>query len=184
MVERSASTMSRRRFLRVAGLAGASLALAPVRSLAASEPRSLSLTNLHTGESLVEAPYFDGVAYEPEALAALDRLLRDHRSGETHPIDPALYDLVHAARTRADHRGPVHVISGYRSPKTNEWLRQQGRGTARRSMHMSGRAIDLRMPGTDTAILRDAALALRRGGVGYYVKSDFVHLDVGRVRHW
>ena len=184
MIERTACTLSRRRFLRAAGLAGASLALAPVRSLALAETRSLSLSNLHTGESLVDAPYFDGVAYEPEALAALDRLLRDHRSDETHPIDPALYDLVHEVRTRVGHPGAVHVISGYRSPKTNEWLRQQGRGTARRSMHMSGQAIDLRMPGTDTASLRDAALALGRGGVGYYTKSDFVHLDVGRVRRW
>ncbi|MDP3385440.1 MAG: YcbK family protein [Phenylobacterium sp.] len=146
-------------------------------------PRNLSVLNLHTGERLA-ATYWEAGAYVKDALAGLARVLRDHRTGETHAMAPGLLDLV--ANLQADFGAqPVQVISAYRSPRTNEALRQSGGGgVAKRSLHMDGLAMDIRMPGVDLARLRDAAWGLQAGGVGYYPGSDFVHVDVGRVRRW
>jgi uncharacterized protein YcbK (DUF882 family) len=174
---------SRREILRgVAGLAGASLLGGAARA-AAAEPRSLCLLNLHTGERL-SATYFEGGTYVPDALAALDRVLRDFRTGEVHPIAPGLLDLVTALQGRLETREVVHVISGYRSPHTNAMLHERSEGVATHSLHMVGEAMDIRIPGVELASLRDAALGLSRGGVGFYPASDFVHVDVGRVRRW
>lgn len=146
-------------------------------------PRELSLENLHTGEKL-QVRYFENGAYVPAALAGLNRVLRDHRSGETGMIDPKLFDQLHALAECARCAPHFQIISGYRSPATNEKLRASSTGVARRSLHMEGRAIDVRLPGTACSKLRDLALGMQAGGVGYYAKSNFVHLDTGRVRSW
>ncbi|HSV02934.1 MAG TPA: DUF882 domain-containing protein [Phenylobacterium sp.] len=173
----------RRDLLKAAlGLAGAGL-FGPRALAAATAPRSLSLHNLHTGESL-RATYFEDGAYLPDALEAMNHLLRDFRTGEAHPIAPGLLDLVSILRNRVESDQTVQVISGYRSPATNAALRERSHGVAAHSLHMQGMAMDIRLPGVDLAHLRDAALDLRRGGVGYYPDSDFVHVDVGRVRRW
>jgi len=176
-----AGATTRRRFLCGAvGLAG--LLLVPRTSRAAQRSRALAFSQLHTGETL-EVVYAERGRYLPEALGHLDHLLRDHRSGEVHPIDPALFDVLYDVREATGGR-VFEVISGYRSPATNEMLRARGGGIAQKSLHLQGRAIDVRLRGVETRWLRRAALALRRGGVGYYPAPDFVHLDTGRVRFW
>lgn len=146
-------------------------------------PRDLSLHNLHTGERLA-IRYFDEGRYLPEALTQFNHLLRDHRSGETADIDRRLFDQLHALAAGTGRQPHYEVISGYRSPRTNEALRASSEGVAQHSLHIEGRAIDVRLDGITCSRLRDLALDLRCGGVGYYAKSDFVHLDTGRVRSW
>jgi uncharacterized protein YcbK (DUF882 family) len=144
----------------------------------------LRLFNTHTGER-VDVAFRSGASYLPEGLAELASHLRDFRRNESRELDPRLYDLLAdlaAAVGRPD--AEFHVISGYRSPATNSMLRERSLGVAQRSLHMEGRAIDVRLPGVPTAVLRDAALKLARGGVGYYAESDFIHVDTGRVRRW
>ena len=176
-----AGPTSRRRFLRGAvGLAG--LLLLPRTSRASLRPRALAFSQLHTGEKL-EVVYAERGRYVPEALEHLDRLLRDHRTGEVHPIDPALFDLLYDLREDTG-GGVFEVISGFRSPATNEMLRARSGGIAQQSLHLQGKAIDVRLRGVESRLLRRAALRLRRGGVGYYPGPDFVHLDTGRVRFW
>ena len=176
-------TTDRRQVLTGAlGLAGAAL-LGPAARAAAAGPKSLSLLNLHTGERL-KATFFEDGAYVPDALAAMDHLLRDFRTGDVHPIAPGLFDLITAVQGRLETDQTVHVISGYRSPHTNAMLHARSDGVASGSLHMKGEAMDIRIPGVELAHLRAAALDLKRGGVGYYPASDFVHVDVGRVRRW
>ena len=155
----------------------------PASAAAASAPRSLSVLNLHTGEKLA-ATYFEGGRYLPDALAALDRVLRDHRTGEVHPIAPGLIDLVADLAGQFGRPDAVQIISGYRSPASNAALHARSSGVATRSLHMQGMAMDIRVPGAPLERLRDSALALGKGGVGYYPDSNFVHVDVGRVRRW
>ena len=124
------------------------------------------------------------IVYPNGALRQIDWILRDFRTGEARPIDPRLLDLLWRLRTALDTTEPYEVISGYRSPRTNAMLRRQGRGVSRISLHMQASAIDVRVPGRSLIAVREAALALRLGGVGYYPTSDFVHVDVGRVRYW
>jgi uncharacterized protein YcbK (DUF882 family) len=128
----------------------------------------------------------DGV-YQPEALAQLNHLLRDFRQNETKPIDPQLFDLLHELTGTLETDRSLHVISGYRSPATNTMLRERGgshTGVAGKSLHMVGKAIDIRIPGVPLDNLRGAARSLKLGGVGYYPSSNFVHVDTGRVRSW
>ena len=126
-----------------------------------------------------------GDRYDPAALNTLNHFLRDHYSGEVGRIDPQLHDLLHALRQSLGTREPFQVISGYRCPATNDRLRRtRGGGVASRSLHMDGRAIDVRLPGVTLTTLRDAAWSLQAGGVGYYAASQFVHVDTGRVRRW
>jgi uncharacterized protein YcbK (DUF882 family) len=173
---------ARRDFLKCAG--AALVAMAPMAALArGSECRSLSFVHTHTGEMLSCVYYQEG-GYDPATLARVNHFLRDFRTDEVHAIDPGVLDILFAVRSRAGRDDPFHVISGYRSPATNAWLRSSSSGVAKHSLHMEGRAIDIRLPGFPTRKLRDIALALRRGGVGYYPASDFVHLDTGRVRFW
>lgn len=146
-------------------------------------PRTLTLVSTHTGERLA-VRYFEGGQYLPDALTRLNHVLRDHRSGDVSAIDPRLFDQLHALARCAACAPHYEIISGYRSPATNEKLRQGSSGVASRSLHMDGRAIDVRLKGMSTARVRDLALSLKSGGVGYYQKSDFVHLDTGRVRSW
>jgi uncharacterized protein YcbK (DUF882 family) len=175
---------ARRHFLR--NCSGALLlasGLLPFEIASASSRRVITMVNTHTSEHLKLCYYRDG-KFVSEACQRLNHLLRDFRSGDVHTIDPRLYDLVYAIQTEVGHRGQVEIISGYRSPGTNAKLRAGSNGVARRSLHMQGQALDIRLSGVDTTKVRDAALALRAGGVGYYKKSDFVHVDTGRVRHW
>ena len=174
----------RRLFLR--GLAGAvaGMALAPQRLLAGrAEERRLSFVHTHTHERLT-VPYFADGDYLPEGLASLNAFLRDHRTGEEHAIDPSLYDLLNDLRLATGARSPFQVISGYRSARTNSMLREQSGGVAKGSLHLQGRAIDVRLADVSSKVLRDAAIELSRGGVGYYRGPDFVHVDTGRVRTW
>jgi uncharacterized protein YcbK (DUF882 family) len=182
--EIEATPAARRLFLK--GLGGVLVvgSLAPARVLAGTAgERVLSFVHTHTRERLT-VPYFADGAYLPEGLSALSSFLRDHRTGEEHPIDPALFDILSDLRVATGTRSPFQVISGYRSPCTNAMLRGASRGVARGSLHVQGRAIDVRVADVDSAALRDAAIEIGRGGVGYYRGPDFVHVDTGRVRRW
>jgi len=156
--------------------------LAATRSLLTIE-RSLSLHNTHTGESL-NTVYWAHGDYLSGALDDLNYILRDHRTEEIKPIDTQLLDLLHALSETLCTRQPFHVISGYRSQATNDFLRTRGRGVARNSLHIQGKAMDIRLPGCDLSVLRESAMGLRGGGVGYYPRSGFVHVDIGRLKYW
>ena len=179
-----------RRGLLTAGLGFAAAATLLPKSLLAAPmgapERAISLLNLHTGESVRTVYWADGT-YQPEGLASINKVLRDFRTGDVHPIDPQLMDLANEVRrlTGATNK-PLHIISGYRSPKTNGMLHNASArsGVATRSLHMDGKALDIRIPGVDLSYLHKAAVSLKEGGVGYYPKSDFVHVDTGRVRYW
>jgi uncharacterized protein YcbK (DUF882 family) len=144
----------------------------------------LLLYNTHTAER-IDIVYRRGDEYLPDALAKLDNFLRDHRTGEVRHFDPHLYDILSDLTTAVGHPGgELDIVCGYRTSSTNESLRAHTTGVAKNSLHIQAEAIDLRMPGIDTLELRRAALALGRGGVGYYPHSDFIHVDVGRLRQW
>jgi len=182
--------LNRRSFLGYGALATAA-ALVPARAQAATasgakRERSLSFFHTHTGERLKIAYCCDG-QYQPEALAQLNHLLRDFRVNEEKPIDPQLFDLLYELGGTLDNDQPFHIISGYRSPQTNLMLRDRGgahTGVASNSLHMVGKAIDIRVPGVKLDHLRGAAASLKLGGVGFYPSSNFVHVDTGRVRYW
>lgn len=145
--------------------------------------RRAALHNLHTGDAFNEVYFADG-RYIPDALAEATRVLRDWRNGEERAIDPRLFDALHAINTRLDSTRPFQVISGYRSPRTNAMLNRRSSGVAKHSQHTLGKAIDVRVQGVELRHLRAAALDVSAGGVGYYPVSNFVHVDVGRVRQW
>lgn len=145
--------------------------------------RRAVLHNLHTGDTFNDVFFANG-RYVPDALAEAMRVLRDWRNGEEHPMDPRLFDTLHAINDRLDNNRPFQVISGYRSPSTNAMLHARSSGVAERSQHMLGKAIDVRVEGVGLRNLRDAALDVSAGGVGYYPVSNFVHVDVARVRQW
>ena len=170
---------SRRHFLKLGLLAAA----VPFPALAVAPERRLGFANLHTGEK-VELPYWIQGEYVPETLAAINHVLRDHRTNQIAAIHTGLLDLLHRVGTALDTARPFQVISGYRSPASNQMLANHSSGVAKRSLHMEGKAIDVRVPGVALADLQRAALQLNGGGVGYYPGSNFVHLDVGRVRAW
>lgn len=149
----------------------------------AAAPRAISFQHTHTGEALA-LTYAVGDQYLPQALGAVDRLLRDHRTQAVHSMDPALLDQLHRLAEITGTSSPFQVISGYRDPRTNEMLRSRSGGVARHSLHLEGRAVDVRLADVPLADLRDAALSLKAGGVGFYRESNFVHLDTGRVRSW
>lgn len=178
---------SRRRMLAGVGAGALALGLAPVGTAlartAGSDVRGLSLVNLYTSES-VSIDYFANGAYIPEALRELDRFMRDPIDGTQHRIHPALYDLLNSLYGLMETPLPFHLISGYRSPATNAMLRRRSRGVAKRSLHMSGLAADIRLPGRDLKYLWRAAKALKGGGVGLYTRSNFIHVDTGRLRSW
>jgi uncharacterized protein YcbK (DUF882 family) len=143
----------------------------------------LSFYNTHTGEFL-STEYRDMRGYMPQALAEINQVLRDHRNDEIYPINPGLLDLLDSLNRVLDSRQALHIVSAYRSPATNAMLAAHSDGVARHSLHMQGMAIDIRVPGRELWQVHDAAMTLQRGGVGYYRRSDFVHVDVGRVRYW
>jgi uncharacterized protein YcbK (DUF882 family) len=172
---------ARRRVIIGGATAGAMLLASPVAL--AEQPRILSFYHTHTGERL-KITYAERGSHIPQALEEISRFLRDFRSGEAHPIDPLLLDKLHQLQQLTGGRGAYEIISAYRSPQTNEMLRSNSNGVAQRSLHMEGRAMDVRLQGVETRRLRQAALGLQAGGVGYYPDSDFVHVDTGRVRTW
>ena len=166
-----------------AGFALLAMLTLPVYSIADTGERFLSFYNTHTLERLTVI-YKNGDQYKPEALKKINYILRDHRSNDIYPMDPNLMDFLYDLLTKVNNHGEVHIISGYRSPETNAKLRQKSKGVAGGSMHMKGKALDFRLPGTDTAVLKDTARSMKRGGVGYYRKSDFIQIDTGRIRNW
>lgn len=180
---------SRRRFLKAGLMAAAACILPPLGAQASTPPRTkasrreLRFYNTHTNESL-DICYCAEGRYLPEALRAVNHIMRDHRTGEVRPIDPRLLDLLHGIGKQAGDAPPLHIISGYRSPATNASLRRRSGGVARRSLHMQGTAVDIRIPEIPLPRLHKIALGMGKGGVGYYPKSDFVHVDIGQVRHW
>jgi uncharacterized protein YcbK (DUF882 family) len=177
--------VDRRRFLRW-GLAAVAAVCVPMPAWAGAlgtGKRRLSFVNLHTGENLA-ATYWSNGAYERSAVDEISHLLRDFRTGDVHPIDLRLLDLLHLLQRKVKSQSPYQVISGYRSPATNAKLASVGHGVARRSYHMKGMAIDVALEDRKLTSLRDSALVLRAGGVGYYPKPGFVHVDVGPVRSW
>lgn len=183
--ESNGTACGRRRFLGWSLAASGTLLIAGAKTAAAATgpARELEFLNLHTGETL-RAVYWEGGRYLPDALDEIDYVLRDFRTGDVRSIDPALLDLVHRLRVALACDRPVHVISGYRCPATNAMLARRSNGVAKNSYHVKGMAIDLRLPERSLKDLRHAALTLAGGGVGYYPKSDFVHMDTGPVRSW
>jgi uncharacterized protein YcbK (DUF882 family) len=192
--------LNRRRFLGAGAAAASCVAagdafaatrlplLRPGRQIAAPQEvragaRELDLINTHTDEKL-KIVYWANGRYEPEALAGIDRLMRDHRSGDVHAIDPALLDTLHALKRKLGTNEAFHIVSGYRSPVTNAQMHESNAGVAKKSYHMRGMAVDIRVPGRELSYLRKAALDIGTGGVGYYPRSDFIHVDVGPVRQW
>lgn len=184
--ESSKHAAGRRRFVgRTLGLAAGFCVAgeAPALILKTEGDRTLAFRNLHTNEKL-KCSYWSNGSYDPVALEDIAFVLRDHRADEVKVIDRDLLDLLTLVRRKLDTRDPYHVISGYRSPDTNAKLRSKSSGVAKKSLHMQGKAIDVRLPSVALADLRRVGLDLKAGGVGYYPKSGFVHLDVGRPRFW
>ena len=181
-------TPARRHFLRHTARFAAAVALPALatRTALASvrDARELAMTHTHTGEK-IDLVYANGERYLPEALGGLNRFLRDHYTGDVGVIDPQVFDLLYRVQRVLGSKGAFAVISGYRCPATNSRLRQtRSGGVATKSLHMEGRAIDVRLPGVPLADLHQAALSLGAGGVGFYPRDQFVHIDTGRVRNW
>jgi uncharacterized protein YcbK (DUF882 family) len=194
-MNRNVDRLSRRILLK-AGLLGGAAAIVPLAAdgaLRAVQPvnfivrppsrRALSFYNVHTGESL-KTVYFDNGEYVQGALREVNYFFRDFRANEVMAIDPRLLDLLYRIHCALDTSQQFNLISGYRSPATNAWLASQSEGVAHRSLHMYGMASDVNVQGRSLVLLQAVALAMRRGGVGYYPRSDFVHVDIGRVRRW
>ncbi len=181
-------TFNRRTLLKAGliGLAGLALPITSFAQLTGStdRERSLSLYNTHTGESLQSVVYWSDGDYLPKALADINLLFRDHRTDGVKPIDPKLFDLLFSLSNKLENRKPFQIISGYRSPESNRQLRQASSGVAKKSFHLAGQAADIRLPGRNLAQLRRTALSLRVGGVGYYPRSNFIHVDTGPHRSW
>jgi uncharacterized protein YcbK (DUF882 family) len=180
-------TINRRSFLKLGSLAilaySGTAAAAETSLLSGIPERTLSFYNLHTAETLKTVYWAEG-AYIPESLSQVDRLMRDHRSGEIHEIDRRLLDVLCELRMRMKTSVNFEVISGYRSPSTNAALRSHSTGVAEHSLHTRGMAADIRLPKQNLASLRTVAISMKAGGVGYYPASQFIHVDVGRVRTW
>ena len=158
------------------------LTFAAIDEMALKE-KSLSLFNPRTKESF-EGIYYSNGDYVPKSLEIINHIMRDTRTGDVIKIDKSLVDLISAISLKLKPKEPFHVISGYRTPKTNNLLRKRGKGAAKNSYHLKGQAVDIRLPGWKTSALRKAAFELKKGGVGYYPKNRFVHIDIGPVRYW
>ena len=177
------NSLSRRLFIeRSLHLAAGIVLVSPLESIAMLTQEPMSFFHNHTGERL-EIDY-SSEGYTSSTLNKLDNFLRDFRTGEVHPIDPALLNILYNIQQKSGRTGVIEIISGYRSPKTNKLLHSKSSGVAMRSLHMTGRALDIKFTDLKTSDLRDVAISLQQGGVGYYPKSDFVHIDTGRFRTW
>lgn len=178
-------TKSYRRTLLGLALTGlvAAATVAPPTDVRAADARQLSFYHTHTRQNL-DVVYYQNGEYVDSALDEINLFLKDFRTGDIAEMDPRLLDLLHDVRNELGSDETFEVISAYRSPKTNELLRSSSGGVAKNSQHMLGNAIDVRLRSVPIEKLRDTALDLKRGGVGYYKQSDFVHMDIGRVRRW
>ncbi|NKF52658.1 DUF882 domain-containing protein [Shewanella sp. WXL01] len=169
------------------GLGGAALVSMLPKTANASRStqgvKQLSFYNRHTGERIQGDFWVDG-QYQANIITEFNHLLRDHRQNVAAPMDKRLFEYLYKLQSTLDTDGEIHVISGYRSPKTNNMLAAKSNGVAKKSYHMKGMAMDIAIPGVSTKNLRDAAMSLKLGGVGYYPKSGFVHVDCGPVRAW
>lgn len=179
--------IGRRRFLKI-GAQAALCSVFPVSAIASIDrllapKRNLFLLNTHTGQKLDVCYYAHG-RYHPEALKKINYILRDYRTEEIKPIHKGLLNLLHSISMTLDRPTRIHVVSGYRSPETNAELRKRSKNVVKNSLHMRGEAVDIRIPDYRTRKLRNFYMKLNAGGVGYYPKSDFVHVDIGPVRHW
>ncbi|MFN3827741.1 MAG: YcbK family protein [Micavibrio sp.] len=181
--------LSRREVLK-AGLWGAAgtilfptLAEAAAFKMPKAGSYDISFLNTHTGERF-SGTYRVGNKYLPDAFEEINYVLRDFRTNEVFPIDPRVIDIIYMVHRKTGRNQALEILSGYRSPKTNAMLRNASSGVARNSMHLSGQAIDFRMAGVSTRGLRDVAVGLKAGGVGYYARSNFVHVDTGKFRTW
>lgn len=176
---------ARRKFLKYTIAAAATSTFSNIihASTNSSSERTLEFINLHTDEKLRSSYWVDG-EYDTNSLSEINYVLRDHRANEVHEIDTNLIEVLHTLHSTVGSKSPFHIISAYRSPATNEKLRGQTNGVAKRSLHMQGLAIDIRLPDVDLMHLRDAAISLQAGGVGYYAKSNFLHIDMGKPRSW
>ena len=175
---------SRRQFISLLGLG--CFANLPGSLLAAPHPwpdQRIKLLNLHTGERC-DAVFFADGQWQTEGLRSINQVLRDHRANETCAIDPALIALVARVQQQLQYTGDIQIVSGYRAPKTNALLHAAGHRVAPNSLHMQGKALDLRLPGINLRQVQQVALQMSGGGVGYYGKDNFVHLDTGKVRRW
>jgi uncharacterized protein YcbK (DUF882 family) len=177
------SELSRRQFIGSLVVAAPALGVARSAMARSLDARALTFVHTHTGEHLAVEYFADG-SYIAEALATVNHFLRDFRTGDVHTIDPGLLDLLASISRMTGSTRPFQVISGYRTPATNAMLQHRTEGVASNSLHMQGQAIDIRLADVPLARLHGAALNARRGGVGYYPASDFVHVDTGRVRTW
>jgi uncharacterized protein YcbK (DUF882 family) len=175
----------RRSFLKTSAVLASALSVPAMARAATAAPheRVLRLYNTHTGESIKSVFWAEG-DFIPDALVDINKLLRDHRSNTVATMDPKLLLLLDSVSAKFGGSEVLHVISGYRSPETNAKLAKASGGVAKHSMHLDGKAIDIRLPGRDLAKLHKAALAMQGGGVGYYPSSQFVHMDTGRLRNW
>ena len=184
--------VSRRSLLRLGGAMAVSAGLSPAHALTSPaiigtrdlNARTLSFDCYQTGEKLKHVTYWADGRYEPAALSAINRSLRDYRSGEVYPIDPRLLDALHGIGRALETDCRFEIICGYRSPNTNAALRRNDPQVAERSLHMKGQAVDFALPGRKLSLVHKTALAQRIGGVGYYPDADFLHVDTGRVRRW
>ncbi len=180
--------ISRRTIIK-AGIITAAASFVPCKAMAVAESfltmnkREISFYNLHSKEYLQSTYWIDG-EYIPDAMAEINYILRDHYNGAVKSIDKKLINLLFAIKQKLGTKEPFHIISGYRTAKTNSTLRKNNKGAAKNSMHIYGKAVDLRMPGHKLKDLRRTAYKLKSGGVGYYPGSNFVHLDVGKPRYW
>jgi uncharacterized protein YcbK (DUF882 family) len=186
-IDKIQSQINRRRFLQMLACGSLAAGFPSLVEASARKPyrsaRNLAFLNTHTGERLA-LTYFEEGRYLSDALQEVNYLLRDHRTDDVYDIDTSLLDQLYNLRVMLGINKPFHIISGYRSPYTNALLHEQSDGVATKSLHMQGRAIDIRIEGFSTKRLRNAAIAMQSGGVGYYRRSNFVHLDTGRVRTW
>lgn len=178
-----------RRGLSVGMMAALGLSMLPHSALAngaataVMSGRDISMFNAHTGEKFT-GTYWQNGRYLPDAFGGIKTVMRDHRTGETFPIDPRLMDILYVIQNKLESSSGFKVLSGYRSPKSNAMLRRNGEGVAKQSLHMTGQAIDIALPGTKLSSLHKMALNVHSGGVGFYPKTGFVHIDTGRVRSW
>ena len=175
--------LTRRKFMAKSMHLAAGIVLSsPLESIAMLTKQPISFYHTHTGEHFKID--YSAKDYAPSALNKLNYFLRDFRTEEVHSIDPTLLNILYSVQQKSCSRGVIEIISGYRSPETNKLLNSKSSGVAKRSLHMKGRALDLRFTDLKTRVLRDVAISLQQGGVGYYPKSDFIHIDTGRFRTW
>ena len=183
--DKDSPCVERRGFLKLAAVSLGTLVTSPLLAkTATTKERTISFHNARTNESLKTVYWTPREGYIRDSLHEISRILRDHRTGQIKIFDPALIDQMYILKLKMDYRKPLHIVSGYRSPATNAMLRRRNRAVAKNSFHMYGKAVDIRLPGHNIGTLYRAAVSLKAGGVGYYPRSNFIHIDTGPIRTW